>query len=103
MHKATKHTAISKRVKDVVYIRDKGECVVCHRPGLPNAHVVRRSHLGKGIEQNVVCLCPSCHWKFDQGKDPKEREAIYVRIVCHLKGFYPDWSRADMIYRKGDL
>lgn len=103
MHKVTKATSISKAVKEIVYIRDRGECVNCHRPGIPNAHVVRRSQLGKGIEQNVVCLCPECHWRFDQGKDPEFKEACYVRIVAHLKGFYPDWNREDMIYRKGDL
>lgn len=101
MHKSTRYTAISKSVKDTVYIRDNGECVVCHKPGIPNAHVVRRSQLGMGIVQNVVCLCPECHRKFDQGKDPREAECIYVRIVAHLKGFYPDWNREDMVYKKG--
>lgn len=101
MHKSTKATMISTKVKEVVYKRDKGECVICHRRGIPNAHVVRRSQLGMGIEQNVVCLCPDCHRRFDQDKNPDVRSACYVRIVAHLKSFYPDWNREDMIYRKG--
>lgn len=102
MHKVTKHTSIPKWVKETVSARDDGMCVLCYRPGLPNAHVVRRSQLGRGDDpRNIVCLCPECHDKFDKGK-AQEREAAYVRIVAHLKGFYPDWSREDMMYRKGD-
>lgn len=101
MHKSTKATMISTKVKEAVYKRDKGECVICHRPGIPNAHVVRRSQLGMGIEQNIVCLCPTCHRRFDQDKNPEVRDGCYVRIVSHLKSFYPDWNREDMIYRKG--
>lgn len=102
MHKETKSTAISKKVKDAVYLRDNGLCVICKSPGIPNAHVVRRSQGGKGIEQNIVCLCPWCHKSFDEGR-PEFRQHAYVLIVTHLKGFYPDWNREDMIYRKGVL
>lgn len=101
IHKSTKATSIPKSVKDAVYIRDGGMCVICKRPGLPNAHVVRRSHMGKGIEQNIVCLCPTCHRRFDSGTT-RERETFYVAIVAHLKGFYPDWDKSDMVYKKGD-
>ena len=51
-----------------------------------------------GIEKNIVTLCYECHKAFDEGKD---REALYARIVAYLKGFYPDWTRDDVIYRKG--
>lgn len=99
MHKMTKATSIPQRVKSAVYARDGGLCVLCKRDGLPNAHVVRRSQGGRGIEKNIVCLCPTCHRRFDEGKK-NEREICYVQIVSHLKGFYPDWNRDDMIYRK---
>lgn len=102
MHKMTKATSIPQSVKVVVWARDNHQCVVCGSPaGAPVAHVVRRSQGGKGIEQNIVTLCPHCHRLFDEGAQ-KDREHIYVRLVAHLKGFYPDWSREDMIYRKGD-
>ena len=99
MNKRTKALAISQAVKKAVYIRDKGICVLCGGQGDPVAHVVRRSQGGKGIEQNIVCLCSRCHREFDEGQN---REAAYCRIVTHLKHFYPDWNRADMIYRKGE-
>lgn len=102
MHKMTKATSISQPVKVAVWARDHYQCVVCgSNQGKPEAHVVRRSQGGKGIEQNIVTLCPRCHRLYDEG--PKQdREHIYVRLVAHLKGIYPDWSREDMIYRKGD-
>lgn len=96
----TKFTAIPNKVKSAVYARDNGLCVLCGRDGVPNAHVVRRSQGGRGIEKNVVCLCPWCHREFDEGR-PEARQHAYVRIVAHLKGFYPDWSREDVTYRKG--
>lgn len=99
MHKMTKATRITPKVKEAVKIRDRGMCVLCERPGDPVAHVVRRSQGGMGVEQNIVCLCPQCHRDFDEGR-AEFRQSAYVRIVAHLKGFYPDWNRDDMIYRK---
>ena len=97
MHKMTRATAISKAVKEAVNRRDRGCCVICGRPGMPNAHVVRRSRGGMGIERNIVTLCPACHREFDEGR---QHEAYEVRIIAYLKGFYPDWSRENMVYRK---
>lgn len=101
MHKMTKATQIPASVKTVVWARDNHQCVLCGSPyGFPNAHVVRRSQGGKGIEQNIVTLCPSCHRAFDEGA---HKEQLYVRLVAYLMGIYPDWNRSDMIYRKGEL
>ena len=59
MHKMTKATSIPKSVKEAVYERDGGRCILCGRNnGEPVAHVIRRSQGGKGIEQNIVTLCP---------------------------------------------
>ena len=97
MHRTTKATAISKTVKEAVSLRDKGRCIFCGRPGKPVAHVVRRSQLGMGIEQNIITVCDICHRKMDEGRT---REAMYARAVAYLKGFYPEWTRDDMIYKK---
>lgn len=102
MHKMTKATSIPQTVKVIVWGRDNHRCVICgSSDGAPVAHVVRRSQGGRGIEQNIVTLCPRCHRLYDEGPK-KDRERIYVRLVTHLKGIYPDWNRADMIYRKGE-
>ena len=98
MNKRTKALAIPKAVKDAVYMRDRGICVLCGSSyGEPVAHVIRRSQGGLGIEKNIVTLCPRCHREYDEGRN---RNKQYVRLVAHLKGFYPDWSKEDMIYRK---
>lgn len=98
MRRQTKYTSISAAVKKAVYLRDHGHCVLCGRPGDPWCHVVSRGNGGLGREENVVTLCPDCHREYDHGPNRKE---IYVRLVAYMKGFYPDWSREDMIYRKG--
>jgi uncharacterized protein with PIN domain len=109
MNKRTKALAIPKSVKEAVFIRDGGRCILCGSPlGHPDAHVVRRSQGGKGIERNIVTLCPMCHRAYDEGSNlwrfgkGATRESLYCHIVAHLKGFYPDWNREDMIYRKGE-
>ena len=98
MHRQTKATMIPVAVKRAVFARDGGHCIVCGAPGDPVCHVVRRSQGGRGIEQNIVTLCPHCHREFDEGP---LHESYYVRIVAYLKGFYPGWNREDMRYKKG--
>ena len=108
MRAETKATYIPPEVKKAVYIRDNGFCVLCGSPyGDPVAHVVRRSQGGKGIERNIVTLCPACHRAYDEGANIQRlgrgttRESLYCYLVAYLKGFYPDWNREDMIYHKG--
>lgn len=107
MHKMTKATAIPANVKKAVYIRDSGRCVLCGSPyGDPVAHVIRRSQGGMGIERNVVTLCSECHRAYDEGANlwrfgkGTTRDSLYCHLVAYLKGFYPDWNREDMIYKK---
>ncbi len=98
MHKMTKATAIPLNVKEIVFDRDDHRCILCHSTaGVPNAHVVRRSQGGMGVEQNIVTLCPSCHREFDEGRNGKQ---LYEEIVEHLRQFYPEWTREQVIYRK---
>lgn len=107
MHRETKRTMIPQAVKKAVYRRDRGRCVLCGCLGEPVAHVVRRSQGGMGIEENIVTLCPACHRAYDEGAGLERlgrgttRESLYCCLVAYLKGFYPDWSRENMIYHKG--
>lgn len=106
MHRETKRTMIPQSVKDAVNLRDNKRCVLCGRPGDPVAHIVRRSQGGMGVEENIVTLCPACHRAYDEGAGLDRlgrgttRESLYCCLVAYLKGFYPDWSREDMIYHK---
>ena len=68
------------------------------RNGIPNAHLVKRSQNGLGIEENVFCACPKCHNEEDNGKNSKELEAKAER---YLKKYYgKNWSRDKLVYKK---
>lgn len=95
--KRSKACDITQKVKQIVYERDGGLCVICHNPGMPNAHYIRRSQGGLGIEQNVVTLCMKCHNDFDNGR---YREQIGTVLREYLLGCYPDWNEEDLIYNK---
>lgn len=108
MHLETKVTAIPAKVKEAVYRRDKGRCVLCGCLGEPVAHVIRRSQGGMGVERNIVTLCPDCHYAFDEGLFLKRlhpfglhtREDVKNHIFEYMKGLYPDWTPESVIYRK---
>lgn len=97
MHKRTRACAISKKTKLRVYERDKGRCIFCGAPGLPEAHVVPRSHGGLGIEQNIVTACRPCHDKMDNST---VRQQMLQVAADYLKRFYPDWNEQSLVYEK---
>ena len=100
MHKRAKACDISQEVKVRVWERDKGCCIICGSPAAaPNAHYIRRSQGGLGIEQNIVTLCTGCHNEFDNGSG-KYSEAIKKAVRDYLQGQYDDWSEKDLIYDK---
>lgn len=97
MHKRTRACAISQKTKLRVYERDKGRCIFCGAPGLPEAHYIPRSHGGLGIEQNIVTACRPCHDKMDNSTD---RQQMLQVAADHLKRFYPDWNEQSLVYDK---
>lgn len=100
MHKLTKATSITPAVKAAVLERDFGRCVICgnHNAG-PHCHFVRRSQLGLGIEQNIWTGCDKCHREFDsEGTDGP----LHQYVEQYLKGWYPGWDKADLVYKKYD-
>lgn len=101
MSKRSKATDIPRKVKERVWERDGGQCIICHSPyAMPNAHYIRRSQGGLGIEQNVVTLCLDCHNRFDNGD---KREEFGNIIRDYLKSQYPGWDEKELVYRKWDL
>jgi 5-methylcytosine-specific restriction endonuclease McrA len=97
MHRRTKACAIPKDVKQRVYERDKGRCIFCGAPGLPEAHVISRAHGGMGIEQNIVTVCRNCHERMDNGI---MRSAYQRAAVEYLQNIYPEWRKEDVIFDK---
>ncbi len=100
VHKLTKALAISTEVKQAVAERDSIDgflcCVWCGRAGLPEAHYIPRSHLGLGIEQNILTLCRKCHRDFDGAK----REEMKPYLKAYLESKYPNWNERDLVYKK---
>lgn len=97
--KRAKALAISTDVKRRVYERDDGRCIWCGRPGLPEAHYIRRSRGGLGIEENVVTLCRDDHYAFDSGSR-EQRETMGNFIRDYLAAHYTGWSEDKLIYRR---
>lgn len=98
MSKMSKACAIPRKVKEAVWERDGGCCILCGSPhASPNAHVVPRSRGGMGVERNIVTLCQECHTALDNGPDRKE---LYRQVVGYLKVIYPDWDAKELIYRR---
>lgn len=97
MNNQAKACAISRAVKEIVYKRDKGCCVLCGKPGLPEAHYIPRSKGGLGIEQNIVTLCRVCHDALDNST---KRGELLERVKDHLQLWYPDFTDNQRIYKK---
>jgi len=98
---------ISAKVKQEVWERDRGRCVVCGNQYnvMPNAHIVPRSAGGLGVATNIVTLCTNftknqCHRKYDFGTK-EEKEIICKKIEKYMKKHYGDgWCREDQYYKK---
>ena len=100
MHKRAKALSISKSVKDAVWKRDGGCCVLCGSPrSQPNAHYISRAQGGLGIERNIVTLCLNCHRRYDQTAD---RAEIRLDLREYLKSKHPGWDESQLIYQKGE-
>ena len=84
-------------MKRLVWERD-GRCVLCHRnDGQPVAHIVARSHGGLGIPENIVTLCPRCHYRYD---NTPERHFLRQQLEEYITTIYPDWTEEAVTYHK---
>ena len=84
-------------MKKQVLERD-GRCVICGaNDGQPDAHIVARSHGGLGIPENIVTLCPRCHYRYDQ---TDERHAIRAQLEEYITTIYHDWTEEAVTYHK---
>ena len=98
MNKRTQSLNINRATRQAVFERDNGCCILCGKPGFPEAHYISRAHSGLGIEQNIVTLCRPCHRRYDQ---TIEREAIREILRDYLMSKYPDWDENELVYKKG--
>lgn len=101
MSKRSKACNIPPKVKEVVWNRDSQKCIYCEKwvpKTCANAHFIKRSQGGLGIEENIVTLCPECHYEEDHGLNTKYYEDY---IETYLKGIYgANWDKSKLIYKK---
>ena len=93
-------THVSQDVREKVYERDSYDgwpcCIFCGHPrGIEVHHFIERSRGGRGIEENLVCLCKKCHTKIHQGDTDIQN---YIR--SYLSEHYEDWDEQSLIARK---
>lgn len=92
---------ISQSTKQIVWERDNHKCVFCGKEvpiTCANSHIVKRSHGGLGIPENVVCACPECHHEYDNGKYSLN---YVVKAQNHMLKIYgPDWLLKPLRYNK---
>lgn len=98
-HRSTKMCSIPQKVKEAVWERDGHRCIVCgdQRTASPVAHYIPRSHLGLGIEENIVTLCLRCHCAYDNSVSRPWMKAI---IRDYLKSHYEGWDEKNLVYKK---
>ena len=108
MHTRTKALGITIRVKEEVADRDSFDghpcCILCGLPApvnnrlaFSNAHYISRAQGGIGVEENVLTLCPNCHYRYDQTTD---REMLKLFFGRYLKEHYPNWDEEKLFYKK---
>lgn len=100
-----KSTDIPMSVKQKVWERDGGRCIICGNTYnvMPNAHYIPRRKGGLGIEENIVTLCTNftknkCHYMYDHSTR-QNREKYGIMISEYLKSKYPHWNE-EMLYYK---
>lgn len=100
-HKQTKATEISKKVKEIVWKRDKHKCIFCHKQvplECACCHFIPRSLGGLGIAENIYTGCSDCHREHDNGLNTKVYDA---KVESYLKGIYgAEWDKSKLIYKK---
>lgn len=98
--KRAKACDISQKVKNRVWERDEGCCIICGNPqAMPNSHYIKRSRGGLGVEQNIATMCMSCHHEYDNGSGEKH-DYVKRKFKEYLVNYYPDWNEEDLYYKK---
>ena len=98
--KRTKALEIPKAVKEKVYKRDEGKCLICNRwVDVSNAccHFIARSQGGLGIEENILTLCNNCHQLYDNSEHRQEFKKVFRE---YLQSKHNEWTEEKLIYKK---
>ncbi|CUQ46604.1 hypothetical protein [Eisenbergiella tayi] len=104
-----KQTEFTAKARKAIHKRDRESCFFCRKGyhmesacnygGLQIMHVVSRSQLGLGIEQNGVLGCIGHHGMMDNGNRGLRGE-MQTMIEDYMQDLYPGWSREAVTYSK---
>ena len=99
----------TEKARKAIHKRDQESCFFCQRGyhmenacrygGLQIMHVVPRSQLGLGIEQNGVLGCIGHHGMMDNGNRGLRNE-MQAMLEDYMQDIYPGWSREAVTYSK---
>lgn len=98
--KRTQALSITKKTKMIVWERDHHRCIFCKKlvPWyMANSHLIKRSHGGLGIEQNILTNCEECHQKLD---DTIKRKELFDYAVRYLSMKYDNFYLDNLTYKK---
>lgn len=97
--KRTKLTSITKKVKEIVWKRDKGRCIFCGSTNAnPEAHaILSGAYGGLGVEKNIVTVCRPCHMKMDNSIEQKQYKTFARK---YLEAIYGAIKEEEVKYTK---
>ena len=112
--KLTRHLEFTAKARKAIHKRDQETCVFCAagykppedpaycRTALQIMHIVPRSQLGMGVEQNGVLGCVWHHQMLDNGNLENRKEMIKM-LEERMRRIYPGWTREKVTYRKDSV
>lgn len=109
--KLARKLEFTAKARKAIHKRDREKCVFCEmeyampedlsycRTGLQIMHIVPRSQLGMGIEENGAMGCVWHHNMLDNGNQGRRKDMIEI-LEKRMQEFYPEWSREKVTYQK---
>ena len=109
--KLTRNLEFTAKARKAIHKRDNETCVFCAagyelpedlaycQTALQIMHIVPRSQLGMGVEQNGALGCVWHHQMMDNGNLENRKEMIRM-LEERMRRIYPGWNRESVTYRK---
>lgn len=104
-----RQTEFTAKARKAIHKRDQESCFFCRRGyhmenacrygGLQIMHVVPRSQMGLGVEQNGVLGCIGHHGLMDNGNRGLRGE-MQAMLEDYMQDMYPGWTREAVTYSK---
>ena len=82
---------LNKKVRQAVLERDNGRCQRCGNIAVDEHHILYKSLGGDEKEENLICLCRSCH---DQAH--ANGKEMFIELLELQRRRYPGLTRKDL-------